>query len=100
MNIYKVKWWNDSKGYGFIHPESDPSQAIFAHYTAIHGDGFKTLTEGERVSADIIDGPKGPQATNIVRLRYAAQVSEWLSGADQTQEDAQQEAHKFAEAHL
>lgn len=58
-----VKWFNDAKGYGFLTtPEHD---SIFAHYSAISGDGFKTLVEGQRVTFDLLDGPKGPQAMNI-----------------------------------
>ena len=59
-----VKCFNDSKGYGFVEVDGDPTP-IFAHYTAIAGEGFKTLAEGQRVEFDLIDGPKGPQAANI-----------------------------------
>ena len=61
-----VKWFNDSKGYGFIQQESGPD--VFAHFSAIQGDGFKTLKEGQRVEFEITDGQKGPQAANIVPL--------------------------------
>ena len=61
-----VKWFNDSKGYGFIQQESGPD--VFAHFSAIQGDGFKTLKEGQRVEFEITDGQKGPQAANIVVL--------------------------------
>jgi cold shock protein len=60
----KVKWWNDSKGYGFIEA-SDGSPDVFAHYTAIPGEGFKTLREGATVSFDLVDHAKGPMAANI-----------------------------------
>ena len=61
-----VKWFNDSKGFGFIAQEDGPD--VFAHYSAIGGDGFKSLAEGDRVSFDINDGPKGPQAANIQKV--------------------------------
>ena len=59
-----VKWFNDSKGFGFITPE-DGSADVFAHFSAIASDGFRTLAEGQQVTFDVEDGPKGPQATNI-----------------------------------
>jgi len=62
-----VKWFNDAKGYGFLDPE-DTNRDCFVHYSAIVGDGFRSLTEGERVEFDIVDGPKGPAAENVVRL--------------------------------
>jgi CspA family cold shock protein len=61
-----VKWFNESKGYGFITPEDGPD--VFAHYSAIEEQGFKTLAEGNSVSFDIVEGDKGPKASNIVRL--------------------------------
>lgn len=60
-----VKWFNESKGFGFISQEDGPD--VFAHYSEIAGDGFKTLAEGDQVSFEITDGAKGPKATNIVR---------------------------------
>ncbi|MGA8148876.1 MAG: cold-shock protein [Gallionellaceae bacterium] len=59
-----VKWFNDSKGFGFITPESGGND-LFAHFSAIQNSGFKTLTEGQRVNFDITVGPKGQQASNI-----------------------------------
>jgi cold shock protein len=59
-----VKWFNDSKGYGFITPD-DGSEDLFAHFSAITMAGFKTLKEGEKVSFDVVQGPKGKQASNI-----------------------------------
>ncbi|MGA0934619.1 MAG: cold-shock protein [Pseudohongiellaceae bacterium] len=61
-----VKWFNESKGYGFIEQES--GKDVFAHFSAIVGDGFKTLIEGQRVEFLVTDGQKGPQAEQIVAL--------------------------------
>ena len=62
-----VKWFNDSKGYGFISPE-DAGKDLFVHHSAIAGDGFKSLTEGARVEFEAAEGPKGPEAKNVVQL--------------------------------
>ena len=59
----KVKWFNSEKGYGFI--TTDEGNDIFVHYSQIQKDGFKALEEGERVSFDVVDGDKGPQASNV-----------------------------------
>ena len=59
-----VKWFNDAKGFGFISPE-DGGEDLFAHFSAIQGQGFKSLVEGQRVSFDVTSGPKGKQASNI-----------------------------------
>lgn len=63
----RVKWFNAEKGYGFIERE-DGQGDVFVHYTAIKQEGFKTLTEGERVEFDIVDGARGPQAANVSKL--------------------------------
>ncbi|MBP7791567.1 MAG: cold-shock protein [Candidatus Goldbacteria bacterium] len=65
MATGKVKWFNEKKGYGFI--EQEGGKDVFVHYEAIQMDGFKTLKEGETVTFDIVDGAKGPQASNVQR---------------------------------
>ena len=59
-----VKWFNDAKGFGFITP-ADGSKDVFVHHTAISGEGFKSLQEGDRVRYEVTQGPKGPQAENV-----------------------------------
>jgi CspA family cold shock protein len=61
-----VKWFNDSKGYGFIEQENGPD--VFVHFSAIQTEGFKTLYEGDKVEFEISEGPKGPQASNVVKI--------------------------------
>lgn len=63
-----VKWFNDAKGYGFIQQDGSEKD-VFVHYTAIQGDGFKTLAEGQKVEFELVDGPKGPQATNVSKTQ-------------------------------
>jgi CspA family cold shock protein len=61
-----VKWFNDSKGFGFI--EQDGGNDVFVHHSAIKADGFRSLQEGERVSFEVVDGAKGPAAANVIKL--------------------------------
>lgn len=61
----RVKWFNDAKGYGFI--EQENGQDVFVHYSAIQGEGYKSLREGQEVVFDVIDGAKGPQAANVTK---------------------------------
>jgi len=61
-----VKWFNEAKGFGFIEQESGPD--VFAHFSAIKGDGFKTLAEGASVEFDVVEGTKGPAAENVVAV--------------------------------
>lgn len=62
----KVKWFNESKGYGFIQQDNGPD--VFVHYSSVKGEGFKTLTEGQRVQFDIEDGDRGKKAKNVVKI--------------------------------
>ncbi|MEJ2470237.1 MAG: cold-shock protein [Desulfuromonadales bacterium] len=61
-----VKWFNEAKGFGFIEQDNGPD--VFVHFSQIQGDGFKTLAENERVSFEVTEGQKGPQASNVVKL--------------------------------
>ncbi len=62
----KVKWFNAEKGYGFI--EREDGEDVFVHFSAIQGDGFKSLEEGQAVQFDIVEGERGPQASNVVKM--------------------------------
>ena len=66
MTTGKVKWFNESKGYGFIEPVGGGSD-VFVHYSAIQGEGYKTLAEGQLVEFEITQGEKGPQASNVMK---------------------------------
>lgn len=62
----KVKWFNDSKGFGFISREDGPD--VFVHHSAIQGDGFRSLAENQEVEFEVVEGQKGPQAQNVVKI--------------------------------
>ncbi|MFC4617738.1 cold-shock protein [Camelliibacillus cellulosilyticus] len=66
MQTGTVKWFNSEKGYGFI--EISEGNDVFVHYSAVTGEGFKTLDEGQRVQFDVVEGNRGPQAENVVKL--------------------------------
>jgi len=66
MQTGKVKWFNAEKGFGFI--EVDGGDDVFVHFSAITGDGFKTLDEGQQVQFEVVDGQRGPQAANVEKL--------------------------------
>lgn len=70
MPTGKVKWFNNSKGYGFI--EGEGGDDIFVHYSAIQSEGYKTLDAGDEVSFDFVTGPKGQQAQNVLRIKSSA----------------------------
>ena len=65
MAVGQVKWFNEAKGYGFI--EQEDGEDVFVHFSAIEMEGFKTLSEGQKVEFNITQGPKGPQASNVTR---------------------------------
>ena len=65
--IGTVKWFNDAKGFGFITPDNGQKDC-FVHYSAIQGEGFKTLEEGQEVEFEVTQGPKGPQAENVTKM--------------------------------
>ncbi|MCE2452320.1 MAG: cold-shock protein [Nitrospinae bacterium] len=67
MSTGTVKWFNDAKGYGFITPE-DGGEDLFVHHTAIQAEGFKSLSEDDKVTYEVAQGPKGLQAQNVVKL--------------------------------
>lgn len=71
MAFGRVKWFNDAKGFGFIEPEGGGGD-VFAHFSAIAMEGFRTLKQGSRVSFDLVQGPKGAQAQNILPVAEAA----------------------------
>jgi CspA family cold shock protein len=66
MSTGKVKWFNESKGYGFIAPDGG-GRDVFVHFSAIQGEGYKTLSEGQAVEFEVVQGEKGPQASNVLK---------------------------------
>ena len=93
MHHGTVKWFNNSKGYGFIIPEQG-GQDLFVHYSSIDMEGYKTLKAGQPVEYDVIDGPKGQHATNI---KFTADNNISTSEADQDREESPAEAERFVE---
>jgi cold shock protein len=80
MAFGRVKWFNDAKGFGFIEPEAGGGD-VFAHFSAIQMDGFRTLKQGSRVSYELVQGPKGDQAQNIQAAAEVADPSAVLQAA-------------------
>jgi cold shock protein len=74
----KVKWFNNAKGYGFI--ERDGGSDVFVHYSAIQGDGFRSIEEGQVVEFEIVDGPKGPQAGNVLVAGFFTPADRVMTG--------------------
>jgi len=66
MPVGRIKWFNDAKGYGFI--ETEDGKDIFVHFSAINGEGFKSLREGEQVEFEVVQDEKGPKASNVTKL--------------------------------
>lgn len=79
MALGTVKWFNDAKGFGFIEPQAG-GEDVFAHFSAIRMDGFRTLKQGGQVSYDLVQGPKGQLAQNIMAIEGVETASEALSG--------------------
>ena len=75
----KVKWFNNAKGYGFI--ERDGGSDVFVHFSAVQGNGFRTLEEGQAVEFEIVDGPKGPQAGNVTKVELVPDTEPEAPGA-------------------
>jgi CspA family cold shock protein len=75
MKAGKVKWFNNAKGYGFIVSSDNENQDLFAHYSAIQSDGYRSLRAGQEVDFELTDGPKGLQAVNIV-LKHSLETPE------------------------
>ena len=86
----KVKWFSNVKGYGFLEKEGS-TQDIFIHYSAIQGEGYKRLNEGEEVTFDIIQGEKGPQATNVTRSKKPAPKPEAAAASEAPKEPKEKE---------
>ena len=80
MAFGRVKWFNDAKGFGFIEPEGGGGD-VFAHFSAIQMDGFRTLKQGSRVSYELVQGPKGDQAQNIQSVSDATTAAEAVPAA-------------------
>ena len=74
MQAGKVKWFNNAKGFGFIVSNDNENQNLFAHYSAIKSDGYRSLRAGQEVDFELTDGPKGPQAVNIILKSNVGEV--------------------------
>lgn len=64
----KVKWFNNQKGYGFVNPDDEEGRDVFVHYSAIQSDGYRTITTGQDVEFELVQGPKGEMALNVVKI--------------------------------
>lgn len=93
----KVKWFSNVKGYGFLEKEGG-GQDIFVHYSTIQSDGYKTLNEGEEVTFEIVQGDRGPQATNVVRTKKPAKQQEGGSAGQPAQGQTKEKEPKTKEA--
>lgn len=82
----EVKWFNNAKGYGFLGRDGGPD--VFVHYSSIQLDGYKTLKEGEKVGFDVIQGSKGPQADQVVRVQEPVRTQEAARAQDSVQVQA------------
>jgi CspA family cold shock protein len=96
MAIGKVKWFNNAKGYGFILPD-DGGDDLFAHYSSVQMDGYKTLKAGQEVQFEIIEGPKGLQATDIQEAEGAEDTAERADDTAERAEDGAEVAEDAAE---
>lgn len=86
MALGTVKWFNDAKGFGFIEPEGGGAD-VFAHFSAVQMEGFRTLKQGSRVTFDLVDGPKGSLAQNIRPAPLDDSAPPATAGADATRDD-------------
>jgi len=92
----KVKWFNDAKGFGFI--EQEEGSDIFVHYTAINMEGFKTLSENQVVDFEVVEGPRGPQAANVVPVEGEEIVEKEKEEEEEKEVEAEEAEEKEAEA--
>ncbi len=93
MSRGKVKWFNDAKGFGFI--EQEEGSDIFVHYTAITMEGFKTLSENQVVEFEVVEGPRGPQAANVVAVE--GEIAEKEEVEEVAEEEVAEEEEEVAE---